>query len=296
MEQYGNHLAGIPQGIATLLGTLGEDTYCEATWTLRRTKHKFYLDIQWPRIKPFIFPAKKPCLQSHLEKKAQEGPTPPGNTSGDATVKDSVEVIAGFKRSAENRASGQLNSDRPVVSNTGKKRRSPSTRKRNRLRWERWQAKRRAKTSKSSCQPKSESDIRPHDPSGPNQADSETRQPGSETSQSGSETSQPGSETSRPGSETKQFDSERKSTCSSQSDSVTKDSSSLLDNSIAAEVAQPLPRNQCFNCQKPEHSCPEGLKKCTRCNRAFYCGRICQGLDWHRHRRTCKLITGSSDK
>ena len=181
MEENKHHSAGLPDRIYTLLCSLGEDTCSETVWTLRHTKFKFYLDIQWPRKNQSLkIPAKKPHDQSHLENIAKDGPTPPGNPSGSASLKDSAEVIAGVEKLAENRSSVQPKSGKPVVTSTGKKRKSPSTRKRNRLRWERWQAKRRAKRAnpKSSCQPVPNNC--PQDYSNPNPADVETCQQGSE--------------------------------------------------------------------------------------------------------------------
>ena len=134
MEENVDQLAGFPHGLYALLCSLGEDSCREAVWTLRRTKSKFYLDIQWPKKEPFKFPAQKSCEQPHLEKYAKDGPTPPGNPRCDAILKDSAEGIAGVERLAVNRLSVHPESDRPAVPSTWKKRRSPSTR--NRLRWE----------------------------------------------------------------------------------------------------------------------------------------------------------------
>ena len=157
---------------------------------------------------------------------------------------------------AENRSSAQSNLDKPVVSSTVKKRRSPSTRERNRLRWERWQAKRRMKASKSSCQPNS--DIHPQDPPKPTQADTEPSQLGPE----------------------------RNSLCTSRKDSDTKDNTSLSDK-ISAPIPLAWKEPSCFHCGKQQSQLYSVLKKCTRCLSAFYCGRDCQIFDWHKHRTSC---------
>ena len=146
MDHNDDYLAGLPCGLYALLHSLGEDDCRAAIWNLRRTKSRFYLDIQWPKKEPFILPAQKSCEQPHLVKKAQDGPIPPGFPSENTTVRDRTKVIAGVRKLTGNWLSVQPKSDKPVVASTRKKRKSPSTRKRNRLRWEQWQAKKRTKT------------------------------------------------------------------------------------------------------------------------------------------------------
>ena len=39
----------------------------------------------------------------------------------------------------------------------------------------------------------------------------------------------------------------------------------------------------CANCGKQG----EGLKRCSRCKQASYCGAECQNADWKRHKKKC---------
>ena len=50
-----------------------------------------------------------------------------------------------------------------------------------------------------------------------------------------------------------------------------------------------LDLNQCSNpmCEVPTYLAPHGLKKCTRCKKASYCGRECQSQHWKWHRNDC---------
>ncbi len=100
MEQNENQLVGIPRGLYALLCSRGEDNCREAVWTQRQPKRKFFLDIWWPRKEPFIFPPEKSCEQVHSKKIDQDGHTPPGYPSCNATLKDSAKDIAGAKNLA----------------------------------------------------------------------------------------------------------------------------------------------------------------------------------------------------
>ena len=150
-----------------------------------------------------------------------------------------------------------------MISSTGKKRRSPSTRKRYRLRWERWQAKRRTKASKSCCQP--DPDIHPQDPPKSSQTDTEYSQPGSE----------------------------RNFLCTSCKDVETKNNTSLLDN-IAAPIPLAWKEPSCSHCGKEQSWLSSSLKKCTRCLPAFYCGCDCQIINWHMHQTSCLSVKTNS--
>ena len=132
----------LPQG---LLEILGLDVLKKAReWTLTQKYGCFYLDVVFTA-KSFKSPAKtcaKKREQEHLEKSAQDGPNPPRSPSGVASLKKSADASAGGNKSAEKRSPVQPDFAKPVVvKSTKKKRKSPSTRRRNRLRWERWQAK-----------------------------------------------------------------------------------------------------------------------------------------------------------
>ncbi len=159
---------------------------------------------------------------------------------------------------------------------TKKKRKSPSTIKRDRARWQRWQARRKEQGTYLY-----------------------RSRPGSETPDSGNSISQNSSTDPAPHQDPEAAASPLdlnvdKENTTSHVDLDSGGTKTLLEKPTG--VAQPLPGTHCFNCEKPKHLCPDGLKKCTQCFHAFYCGRVCQGLDWHRHRQICKLFTGSTDK
>ena len=58
---------------------------------------------------------------------------------------------------------------------------------------------------------------------------------------------------------------------------------------VDSECDDELDLNQCFNpdCKVPAYLAPGGLKKCTRCSFALYCGRECQAKHWKLHRTFC---------
>ena len=49
----------------------------------------------------------------------------------------------------------------------------------------------------------------------------------------------------------------------------------------------------CFNCYKPGHSTPGGLKKSTRCEIARYCDKVCQSAHWTCHSTMCMNVVGA---
>jgi len=45
----------------------------------------------------------------------------------------------------------------------------------------------------------------------------------------------------------------------------------------------------CGNCAKP--SAPENggsLQRCVGCHETYYCSKVCQKVDWPKHKKTCK--------
>ncbi len=249
-----------------LLHILGSDCLKSATkWTLTQTR-RYFLNIVVSRTKPFKFPAKN-------ENRPRGSGTNVGN-AGTGFIPPSTIKGPGLRLSeqeSEGRTEDcQSGTDRTSIhpdldSNTRtEKRRSPSTRKRNRERWERWQERSRKKgasnlfrtepVSRNTCS----GNTVPRHSSKP--VPVPHQDPESSTSQS-----------------------EDEHNLSSHSDSDA-EGANLLEPSA---VTQPILITHCYNCQKPKLACPDGLKKCTRCFKAFYCGRACQGLDWHRHRLIC---------
>ncbi len=298
-------MRGLPHGLLELLGL--DVLRRVREWTITQKYGRFHLDIVFTA-KSFKSPAKsaRQHEQGHLEKqKSQDGTTPPGNPSGSASVKQSAKDIAGPNKLAENRLPIQPNSGRPVgFKSTKRKRKSPSTRRRNRLRWERWQAKRRAQLPKSSRQP--DSVTCPLESSNPNPADSVNRQqcveqntlcttnfesvssapdsePSLEHEESPVEDTSENTDSVEPGQSVHARTSQLNDPESTHSDLDTSDCSESADSFYEWLMRQP----KCSNCATPQ-SVPNGLNKCTRCSIALYCDRGCQAEHWKEHRLQCK--------
>ena len=47
----------------------------------------------------------------------------------------------------------------------------------------------------------------------------------------------------------------------------------------------------CAHCSKQG----VGLKRCSRCKQASYCGAECQNADWKRHKKTCAPLVPLQD-
>ena len=45
---------------------------------------------------------------------------------------------------------------------------------------------------------------------------------------------------------------------------------------------------KCFECGKP------GVKRCSRCKNAWYCGRKCQVKNWKAHKKVCDLVVDAT--
>ncbi|RDL37523.1 Uncharacterized protein BP5553_04956 [Venustampulla echinocandica] len=43
----------------------------------------------------------------------------------------------------------------------------------------------------------------------------------------------------------------------------------------------------CFTCHKLPAELPQPLKRCAKCQKAFYCSQECQKQDWKNHKRLC---------
>ncbi len=48
--------------------------------------------------------------------------------------------------------------------------------------------------------------------------------------------------------------------------------------------------NQCYN-----HEDVDALQGCSKCNLVFYCGKVCQRIDWSKHRNRCCKKDGPPD-
>ncbi len=246
-----------------------------------------------PRRQPFESRAKtkkKPSTPKSKVEDAGTGHIPPStNYDSGLSEKHSGSEAGGYSQPEKNRSA--IHSDTcssPSAPVTVKKRKSQSTRKRDRRRWERWQERSKEKGSYLyHFKPVNENPI-----SGTSPQDSSTD---SALHQDLEQAASPGGDKQELSSRT---DSDTSSQVdldtSSHSDSDTKGLNSLLEEE--RRVVPPTLDTQCFCCGKPKPFCPDGLKKCTRCFSAFYCSRVCQGLDWHRHRLVCKPPANSASK
>lgn len=43
----------------------------------------------------------------------------------------------------------------------------------------------------------------------------------------------------------------------------------------------------CSSCKKPQSEVEQALKRCGKCQKAFYCSQECQKTDWSSHKRVC---------
>ena len=68
---------------------------------------------------------------------------------------------------------------------------------------------------------------------------------------------------------------------------------------FAKRVIAAYKRNEpfCTNCKGVESriSCSK-LRRCTKCLKAYYCGRDCQKLHWKEHRKVCQAIQNTFGK
>ena len=288
-SQSAGCLSDLPE---ELLRVLGSDYLKSATkWTLTQTRRRYFLNIVVPR-QPFKFPAK--TEKSHHGSKSKveatgTGHIPPSTNQGSGlSEKHSGSNAVGYSQPEKNRSpihSDTCNSPSTV---TVKKRKSQSTRKRDRKRWERWQERSKEKGSDLyRFRPVNQNPCSGNSPQ--NSSTDSALQPDSEPAAS------PGGDEQDPSSHTDlDTSSQADSDTSSHTDSDTEGCNNLLEEEH--RVAPPTLGTQCFCCGKPKPFCPDGLKKCTRCFSAFYCSRVCQGLDWHRHRLICKPPANSASK
>ncbi len=306
---------GLPHGLSTLLGL---DIIKEAKqWTLARKHGNFYFTLVFTK-KPFEFPAKthvKPQEQAVRLNIADAGATTPSSYAqclqADLYGKSTSTVSKDKTCTQEETADKVLDTPRPKKKRR-RKRKSPSTRRRNRLRWLRWRSR---KHSDHRLAP----NPVPPCPGVPGTSKTHESTPDSESSQVESAvirqvssadpehylahtTSHTDSERSV---DLKQPTARRPSHPDSDSELYTPrstgndihpDSASYLHHSPVSDKdytpvipkAKPEFEMHCFICDAADSSCKDGLKKCTRCWKAYYCGRACQVIHWPRHRLHCQ--------
>ncbi len=250
------NLAGFTQKLQQLLNTLDVDVSEEPVWSIRQAKTRIYLDIAWSRI-----PAKNVC-HDNLTTRVSTGARNDSDSVPAPAVAPKVVKIS----TCENKTKK-------------KKRKSPATRRRDRKRLAAWKAKREVV---SAPLPKS--------------------MPVSSTkiAVSGDDTIQ----NCQQDKAVKPIPAPRKRKPVNVPCATATEPAPVVyapeENFIIQEILTQREEldtsldleNICFNttCLVPESQVPGGLKKCTRCNFAKYCGRICQAEHWKVHRSACGKI------
>lgn len=56
----------------------------------------------------------------------------------------------------------------------------------------------------------------------------------------------------------------------------------------ATHFAKHVNKALCWNCEDLTKASPAELRKCVRCQKAYYCSKECQKEDWKRHKKACK--------
>ncbi len=317
--------SGVPEG---LLHILGLDCLKSAEkWTLIQTRRRYFLNIVVSRRQPFKFGAKtkgQPCGPEAKTGDVGTGTTPPNTHNRDPGLSEngSDSKAGGNFQSEKNRI--PIHSDHCRTStDTKKKRKSPSTTKRNRERWDRWQARRwKVGALLNRTEP---SNQNPHsgDPV-PNNNNNNSSRPAPEDLES---TTSPCAVRQNPPSPS-DLDAEgsinlpeqpsdiqsndiQSSDIQSGVSSVVKEytpdspqpvkaytpdspdkvedftpnSPAVVENQTPDTLASP--EIYCAYCRFPDSDLPGALKKCTRCLSVYYCGRTCQAKDWQQHRLVC---------
>jgi len=231
----------------------------EPIWTLKQTKHKIFLDIQWTKTKTL-------ATTSNVTKPA----------SCATTTQLLKEAVSAAKPALNTETSAKPDSDKKRK----QKKKSPSTRRHDKQRQERWLSQKRRGSNHG------------------RKASSEDSSPSTVGLGTGSKagTASPCNHNQDPGTV---GNAHEESPALSQLNvpPVSRDEEQqppVADGLSATEVNLPMhdfteqPLNVCFNlsCLAAESDSIK-LKKCLRCNIAMYCSRNCQAEHWKIHRTAC---------
>ncbi len=241
-----------------------------------QTKRRFFLNVVVSRKQQFKYGAKTEARPHGLESKAKDvgsGTIPPNTQSkGPGLREQSDSKAEGHFQSEKTRASSQ--SDSCNTSTGTRKKRSPSTIKRNRERWDRWQARSREVGAFILSRTKpGHQNLR----SGVPVPDKNSSKPAPRQDLEPKFTS--------PKSVVKENKTSRPDDLETEGPNNLPDKPSVADKDVAS---LPILIAHCDKCKKPRSACPDGLKKCTRCFKSHYCSRVCQSADWHWHKLFCK--------
>jgi hypothetical protein len=276
---------GIPSALLQVLNIVGVDKLDTPVWSLKQTGDRVYLDILWHVKQPFKSPGN-------------------ANANGRHT--------AGTSNSVEGEAQAETNTSKP----TRKKRKSPSTLRRNRGRLEAWREKhsqlsKTTNTSGSSKAPAGGGQSCAEIPASNNthsQVDLEAAQ--SDTPQAeifrtpGDINRQPPgtSETLPPVTDPDEGDTDLDKGDTDLDEGDTdldegdtepqysfSESEALLERyALLADTRRFTKEDDCMRCYGSSGYGTSELKKCTRCQVARYCSKQCQKADWEEHRLVCK--------
>ncbi len=288
MDNIDPLFTGFTQELAQILKTLGVDKTSPAAWSIRQTSTKIYLDLAWSR--DVEFPAKTP-----------------NNATGTQQVSTATKTSQmDIKTSVDN----------PRMSKPHKKRKSPSTKKRDRIRYLAWVERKRKHQSsdpKSKTTDSESSDNasiaacvsiktttmerltssveNTHSPAhNPTVEHGTVHVTPSVTSDS--QSSEAPSQLSKTPTNS-QFSVPDKDDGGSSSNEVEQTVPAWrADFDMIADglpmVGPDLAKVCCWSCFSPG---AEGLKKCTQCSMAQYCSRECQRDHWKaNHANFCKKI------
>ena len=272
--------AGLGSTLETILQTIGTGKYEEPLWSLRQTKDRIYLDIVWSKT-----PAK---IGSHGGNKAVVG-------SGPRSVKTPDTIPNNHPVATDN------------ATKVKRKRKSPSTRKRDRERLLKWKASKReraiAKVWELVANPltssvptdsvesgTTNSEVIPHIPSAADDGEAagctgQARTQQATTTTSDSPSLHAASDDREATGCTDKIGIQPAITTATIPD-WRKDFLQLCPGLPSSGPDNPA----CWNCLQPEQQ-TTGLKKCTQCSQAQYCSRECQREHWKQnHSQYCKKI------
>ena len=297
--------SGIPQDVLDMLDKAGVITCGKPKWSLRITSDKIYLDLAWS--KTLSFPAKSP-VNSHdrtVSKTTKEKQSPVGSSSP---------------------------LDIPKEIPKKRKRKSPSTRKRDKRRFHDWLLKRQARQSKPNNTGLSQAPVnQPHEnPPQPTLSSAAENhvclRPSQPHGQRPPEETDPAmsvpESVQQPMCMDPSFLQESTNTIETDNSIKSKTHRVPLITSFDKQLYDRIFQDNCNNsresstesetdseddhidldlkfchnrkCMKPERETSDGLKKCTRCMSSHYCSRSCQAEHWVIHKTVCHLLAGSN--
>ena len=254
---------GFPNELIKVLGTLPFEGL-QPTWSLKCNGGSFSVTITWQSKNPAAI-----CKGRHLGKHPK-------------LVKDRGTVDRGAVR-----VESQLSNPSPASktgsgkpNQTRRKKKSPSARKRDRERLLAWKANRKRQTDVKSATDIG-SELKPLEPKPVPSTSSAVVPPIVHASDSKVQSRD----------KVDEHLGLDYSTCSDDVVEDTENEDSDGDSFLLSDDYDPKRDGRCFTCHKPGASVPGGLKKCTRCQSIWYCGRDCQTKDWNNHRRICTAVS-----